>query len=143
VTKSANTSRSSNTTLADDPHLVLAIPVGTWLVESYIPIWTTTSGAGGAKYAFAFSGTATAQFGSWGSIANTLTVLQTRSLAETVTAASISSASGLPTIDYIRFTGLLIVSITGNLSFQWAQNSSNSNALNLPAGAWLTCTKVA
>ena len=139
--KPSTTSRSATTTLADDPDLTVALTPGTWQVELFIPVWATASGAGGAKYATAFSGTATGMTGGYAVFLGSGGALGGTGLAVTATAATVSTTS-FPSVDYIRLSGVVIVTVAGNMKLQWAQNSSNANALNFGAGAYLTCTKL-
>ncbi len=57
--KAADTSKSANTTLANDPDLTYALPAaGTYAIEVLIPLVTdVTSAAGGIKWNLNFSGT--------------------------------------------------------------------------------------
>jgi hypothetical protein len=52
--------------------------------------------------------------------------------------ATVSTADG----DFVRITAYITVSTTGNLSIQWAQNSSTVNALQLRRGSWLRAVQV-
>ena len=144
VYKTATTSRASTTTLADDPHLVVALTSGTWMFECYTPIWATTSGAGGLKTFFAYSGTTTSS--SWAA-GGLLGGAVTASLPKTVNVdsfinISIDTATGLPGANWLKSSGFITTTTSGNLSLQWAQNGSNVNAANIGQGAWISCTKV-
>jgi hypothetical protein len=142
--KSATTSRSSTTTLSNDPHLTVALTSGTWTIDCYLPIWATTSGAGGLKLYFAYSGTTTSSSWAGDGIINAGSgVIVPKTVnADTFIASAINTQAGLPGADWERLTGFLTVTTSGTFSLQWAQNSSNANAANIGQGAWLVCTKV-
>jgi hypothetical protein len=88
-----------------------------------------------------FTGTAgTADSQVWTSDA-TLGFNSIQVLGQTETAAAIST-SGTTPINYVLVKGFITPSVAGNLSVQWAQNSSGVQNLTVYAGAYLTCTKV-
>lgn len=138
--KSASTGRSSTTTLADDPHLLIALTVGTWSVECWVPIWATSGGTQGYKCTFAFSGTQTnfsASHHGGGGTAFLTSVLTPPTAA---TNTSITTLSATP--DWVRSHGTITVTVAGNLSLQWAQNSSDASATNVGIGGWLRAIRV-
>lgn len=145
VCKTATTSRASTTTLADDPNLIATLPTGVFEVELFVPLWATTSGAGGFKYSLAFSGTATgAVFAHLGMLNNTLTGTTTVAFAPVGSSggSAIVASTSTAAADFLRISASLTVTVAGNISFQWAQNSSNANATNVGIGASMICTKV-
>ena len=145
--KTATTARSSTTTLADDPHLSKSLSVGSWDVELFIPLWGTTSGAGGFKFALTFSGTSSASstaFSTHGLINNAAaTLVSTYSTTSSQAYSTIVTGSGSTAADWLCIKGVIVVTAPGNLTLQWAQNSSNSNAANVGIGAFLKATRLA
>lgn len=144
-TKVNATSVASNTTLANDPDLVYsAVPVGRYEFTILIPIYATTGGAGGFKWATAFTGTLTNSFvAATGAINGAAyTALATVANGTAVTHAAIVAGTGAAPADWLLITGGFTVSVAGNFAFQWAQNASNANAANVGAGASMKVYKV-
>jgi len=140
--KASTTSRGSTTTMTDDPDLILALVAGTYQVFVFVPLDETTSGGGGFKWQFAFSGTQT-QF-IW-------SAQQNINGAHSVTGnaglggqsyATVSVASGQNGLDQLIINAVIKVTGSGNLSFQWAQNSSSANATNVYLGASMSAVQM-
>jgi hypothetical protein len=140
--KSANTSRNSTTTLADDPDLIAPLTAGRWAIEAFLPIAAAVGGgANGFKTALAYSGSlGTTDSQIWTSDA-TLGANTIRTVGTAETVAAISTSGSTP-VNYLLVKGFVTPSTSGNLSVQWAQNSSGAQNLTMYAGAYLTCTKV-
>lgn len=143
--KTATTSRSSNTSLTNDPHLVVALGIGTFAFDLFVPIWCTTSGAGEITYQMAFSGTATSSCYAAHHVINATSVDKlTNNVGSSVVSASVVSiGTSVAVVDWIRISGTITISVAGNLSFQWCQSISNANALNVGIGGWLRIQQVA
>ena len=145
VYKTATTSRSSTTAYADDPHLLLALTAGTYTIDCFLSFWATTSGGGGIKAKFAYTATITA--GTIGVSGNVNAANATGTAGDIPTASPIINSSTISAstgaFDWLRTVGFITVSTSGNLTVQWAQNSSNANAANLAIGSYLTLTKIA
>ena len=121
VAKASTTSRVSNTTVADDPELVLALATGTWALDMFIPVWATTGGTGGFQWRLNFSGTATSPAGvSVNGIMNGSGALRLNVgvNASAITYANITTGTGINGTDSLRLTGVVQVTVAGNLSFQ-------------------------
>lgn len=137
--KTATTARTSTTTLADDPHLIVPLPVGKFAFEAWVPIFAASGTTGGMKAAIAFSGT---QSNSVANCVSSLTALSTacQAIGSVFTISAVNSSSGAN--DWLLVKGTMDVSVAGNLSFQWAQNTTDTHSLSVSLGAYLTCTKV-
>lgn len=137
--KAALTSRQSVTVVADDPDLIVPLEVGKYAVKAWIPFNAASSGGMGIKGNLAFSGTQTSFTASF--ICNEV-VFSTQAIAATtgfaVAAITTSPAPG----SWVLIEGQIVVTVAGNISFQWAQNSSTAVNLNVNVGAYLACTKV-
>lgn len=142
--KTASTIRASTTTRTADPHLVLALtpneryvlegffifdsgttediafewtfPAGTTIQWGLIGLGTGASGTSGSPYLGGFIQTAVASYGGIGVGSSMTAVL-----------------SGLV------FTGVN----AGNLTLNWAQNTSGANNTTLQLGSWIRTTRVA
>lgn len=142
--KSTGTIITSSSTLTDDPHLVLALTAGTWAIEQWISLCATTGGGGGFRWKFTFSGTSTSSgLAFQTNIASGSSALVTGIGGTPVTFPSITVAAGLSQSDFLRWTGVAVITVAGNIVFQWAQNSASVNSTNVNAGSWLKATKIA
>ncbi|MFJ4863391.1 hypothetical protein [Streptomyces sp. NPDC088748] len=134
--KAANTSRTSTTTLAADPHLVLPVSANaTYLLDGWIE-YDGAFGAGDLKADWTLPAGATIR---WGLHANasgdTTQKYASSTAAGTLTAGTYgvgSFANGARPAGY-----LVIGGTAGNATFRWAQNSSNATATTLYAGSWV------
>ena len=137
--KTAATARNTTTTLADDPHLVVTLPTGTFAVEAWLP-WSIAIGGGGNgfKVAIAFTGTKSSDQAVF--MCNEA-AFSTGQAAFGTGLAIAAAATGAG--DWVMIKGACVVTAGGNLSIQWAQNSSGAQNLTLSIGAYLKCTKLA
>lgn len=143
VVKPANTSRASNTTLADDPDLTLPLAAtGSYLWEAFIA-YSVNVAAGGAdiKATFTVPVGATlvaSQFG-------TATTTTPTSYDVTVGPGSWPRAmAGNGTVG-MAFQPKGSITMGGNagaVTLQWAQNTSNATPLLVLAGSWMKLTRV-
>jgi hypothetical protein len=143
--KSALTARASNTTLSNDPDLVIAIPgAGTYDIELVGTIYNTLSATVGAQMNFNYSGTFTANSSVISNVTGPGVSGIGGLITSTVTTAVISGNCGV-TIGggntYLKAT--LVATGAGNLGFAWAQNNSNATATNVGAGTRMVVTKIA
>lgn len=138
--KAAVTSRQSTTTFADDPDLIVPLSAGKFAVKAWVPFNAASSGGMGMKARVAFSGTQTNSPGSF--ICNETTFTTQATDMTTGMAASTVTTSPAPG-SWFLLEGCITVTVAGNLSIQWAQNSSTAVNLNFNAGAYISCTKVA
>lgn len=145
--KPATTSRNSTTTPTADPDLTMPLGVGKWGCDLWMPVYATSSGAGGLQFQFAFTGTATSSaFSGTGYINGAVMTASQTSQAVGGPAgfsfATIDAQTGINVSDWVRMSGSIVVSVAGTFSINWAQNSSNANNTNIGVGSWLSCMKV-
>ena len=144
VVKSADQTRASTTTVADDSELVIALKAGTYQLDANIIFSNDTGGTTpGEKFKFTYSGTATVASGN-------LIYGQSGSNPTLSSYPNSTDANFLaPTIsdthrNYgISAGGILIVTTDGNLSFQWAQNASSTTVSRVKAGSYVRLYKLA
>ncbi|MFJ8685052.1 hypothetical protein [Micromonospora wenchangensis] len=139
--KTADTSRSSTTTLTADPDLAVAVAAGAvYLMSAYIP--HTYNAAGDFK--FGWSGPAGASMPNWQADWRTTDGTEVSGAFTDITSTvPITSASGSLN-QPVWCHGLLIVGATaGTFAFTWAQNTSNAAASIVRAGAVLRLERVA
>ena len=147
--KTADSTRTSNTTTSADTHLTLPVPEnGTYVLN----LWgmLTGSNAGDFKFNFSYPAGGSMSVGPLG-----------LAVAATGTNGSLEAFSGTgldastPTIDmYVgtvaSFTtnfmihGLLLSGVAGGtVTLNWAQNTSDGTATTLKAGSYMTLQRVA
>lgn len=140
VKKSANTDRSSTTTLADDPHLTLSVPVsGLYRVDLLLTIVGLTGGSGGFKYLLAVTnGTYGAAGASGVESINGVTAIAFDSPMGLRSHTTMGSENYIQRAAYIRFTP----SGAMTLKLQWAQDSSNADITRLTSDSLLAITRI-
>lgn len=133
--KTTDLSRSSTTTLADDPELFVQITPGTWICEIQL---VTATGAGGLKFRPNFTGgTATESGGVFSTGTTTGTNSGTDNAINTIFGSSVVNVP-------LRLVFTLIVTATGTLTVQWAQNATAGTPSTLKAaGTFLRAQKIA
>jgi hypothetical protein len=142
--KTTGTGRSSTTTFANDPDLLLQfVTGGHYRFELFLRVvGNGSSGAGGFKLKMNYSGTTGANgifLGGQSTINSSDIVLDmTDGTAGHSFASIASSGNG----EYIRYIGYGHFSNSGNLSVQWAQNSSNAATTNVMAGSYLVAKRM-
>lgn len=146
--KTADVSRSSTTTLADDNELVgMPLTVGLWRVECLLfAARVTTDGA--FRHQLTFSGTTTGTFpsgviGPQGSTADataTTAVLLGSASAFSPVNIGVQGVTSPGTNSLISRDALINVTVAGALALQWCQTTSSANALTLRAGSRIILT---
>jgi hypothetical protein len=141
--KSANTSRTSTTTLANDGDLVLALTSGTWEYELLVSWRNVTSVTPDLKTAVVYSGTRTLHIGAVMTYSGSSVGLSMNTSAGSLESGFATLASN-PDEDYtLIIKGTITVTDAGNLQFQWAQVSSSADATRVNAGSRFTARKIA
>lgn len=143
----SNETRNSSTTETADPVLVLSLTPGTWEIKATVSISESTfSNAVGSRLRLGFSGSATALQYHIVGYPNTSpvgVVSQTR--------PSVSNAATFPTLSVQQTLGrmyyvadaVVVVSATGTLSVDWAQNVSSATDIIRYAPSRITARKIA
>jgi hypothetical protein len=140
--KGTSTERFSNTLESDTDLQLSLLGSSLYIVEGQLEFDATTSGAMGAKFALAYSGT----------LFNTTKANVSQFINGTGAVALATLTTGTPlafatigtsaSSDQIRFSLALRTTTLGTLSMQWAQNSTTLTALNLRQGSWIRATRV-
>jgi hypothetical protein len=150
VVKGGNTDRSATTTLADDPDLSgIALGVGTHWIRLVIMATCNTSATPDFKTQWAFTGTWSAPVrackgpGATNTAARTdVTVTNWNGAATTTTVAyGFPASTGYNIIEEECFNAT--VTVAGNLSLQWAQNTSDPSTTSVKAGSAFVIRQVA
>lgn len=143
VWKTGNTTRTSNTTLADDPDLILALVANaSYSFDMFLPVTGAAIGTGDIKVAVNYSGTSGG--GTWEGFGMATTAVTSyhsagQSLGVNAQAYGINGLS----FGALRISGMIFTTTSGNLSLQWAQQTSNATGTNLRVGSYLRVFRVA
>lgn len=141
IVKTATTARNTTTTLADDPEFSgIPLAVGTHWVKFHLFVSSSTSATPDIKTAWAFTGT-------WLTTATRMLIGPSGSNTATndsITPVRLGAAGIVNSVAYglASSTGFTYVveecfnvqvSVAGNLSLQWAQNTSDASNVNVHA----------
>lgn len=146
-------SPASTTTLFDDTHMALALPAaGSYVIEGMF-LMSSASATPEIKVAWAYTGTLTngyrATMGPSTASTDPLgaTAQGFRAAAAGATSAAITSAVpyGLDGVNWsVAYEhGLVIVSTSGTLKVQWAQNVANATVTTMRTGSFFWARRVA
>lgn len=141
--KTVVTSRASNVTATSDPDLILDLPsVGSYVIEAYILYTGAAVGLAGAiKAGLNYTGTLTS--GNWiGHSHDTAATTNFRGIGATVNGGQMSFGTNGANFSGIFVNGFLTVSTTGQLQFQWAQNTTSATATVVRDGSWIRVQQV-
>ena len=141
--KSSDTSRSSVTTLSDDPDLIIGLDAGaTYVIDIHLPFsdnWTSGTHPG-IVYRLGYTGSVTnysvCTFGVINGVSFSNTLWTNISFQN-----SSSGLTGGGAQDWAKINGSIITNTSGNLSVQWAQFNSTGTT-TMKAGAYFKITKV-
>lgn len=135
--KPADTTRTSDTTLADDPHLVIAtLDAGDYAYELFLDA-VAASNTPDIKYRLNPSaGVLTGPRVGWEQFES-----GAAAGIEIKTAGGASSTNNPPIIanldTWVRQVGHFNLSLAATVALQWAQNTSDGNGTTLQRGSWL------
>ncbi len=136
VRKSADESVTSSTTLQNDDHLRLTLSGGTTYAVRGAIFATSTSGTPDIKIAYTVPSGATMDLGFLSGFAGNFNRAE---LLETSGSASAAIPIGANQNTIIHVLGTVELGVTsGDLTLQWAQNTSNGNATVVKEGSFLS-----
>jgi hypothetical protein len=140
--KGSDTSRSSNTTVASDPDLSLAVAANcTYVFSMYLDFEGGTTGASDLKFTWSVPASTTMRYNIAYSTASPAV-----SVSNSFTQASIISAAtnGATVLQGLHAHGSIVTSSTaGNVVLQWAQNTSSGTATILHTQSHLYAFRIA
>ena len=143
VIKSADTSRTSTTSLTADPHLTLSVAASATYQVDVVLLYKGPSGAGFFQWDFDIP--ASAVFVNVASYMNSSgnATVQYNSAGVTTQWANTEGTGG-STDDAVRIGGTLAVSSTsGTFDLKWAQHASNGVATSLLSNSTLSARRIA
>lgn len=142
--KGGATGRTSTTTLADDPDLLLALPgSGTYAFELFLNYTGGTLGSSDLKMAMVYSGTSANGVWAVNGINTTSTAQANMGGNGTGAAGTITVGTSGGSFLTVDLKGYINTTSSGNLSLQWAQNTSSGTAVTLRQGCWMRVTQLA
>ncbi|MEU6294815.1 hypothetical protein [Streptomyces erythrochromogenes] len=142
IVKSADTGRTSTTTLAADPHLALSVAANaTYTIDGFID-YDGAFGAGGLKVDFTLPLSANMRWTLHGNVvADTTQKAQTNTTDHTGSlTVGTYGTGGLHT--HARLAGHLTTVNAGTMALRWAQSSSNGTATTVYAKSWMRLRRV-
>jgi len=143
VPKTADQTKTSNITLANDTHLVFQTPaIGTYIIR-VVAYLTTANATMDYKFATDFSGTSTQTNVRRYMLAGAVSGTANETLfATALPIGSTIAATTTTGVARVEIEVLLVVTVTGTFGFQWAQNTSDLGALICKAGSYLEWLRV-
>lgn len=138
--KASTLTRTSTTTLADDPDLTVPVAASSYYTVSVFLSYQAAATGVNFKWTFTLpSGSDTGIYGvNFFDTSNTLTV-GIRNWADTVAGGTVGANVGYPaTVKGMIHTG----GTGGNMTLQWAQNTSSTNGTSLNAKSHMILQKV-
>lgn len=134
--KTADTSRTNNTVLADDPHLILlAVPAGSYLFQSYVQFNSVSSSSGGFKIAMRISNAPT-RSGYQDTSGATI-----HTFAVAPASHNYSTLAGDVQVGVFH-GGMVVVASTSDIAVQWAQAVAAGTTTVLKQGSWFLLSAV-
>lgn len=142
IPKPSDTSRANTVTTTADPHLTVALAIGTYRVR--ISAVFSTDAATDYKYKTAFTGTMTAIHYRKHHIAGA--AAGTDLFTEGVSTGMIADQTPVGTVTgsvIVELDLTIVVTVAGTFSFDWAQGTTGAQNCTLKAGSYLDYMKVA
>lgn len=142
IRKSANESVTSSTTLQNDDQLAVTLGVGTWRVEAYLH--ATGSLGGDIRTAWTFAGTTSSVGRSCQGPNQSMTDRTNTTMRSSASALADHMLYGTDGVgeSVIVEDLLLVVTGSGVLTLQWAQEATSVTATVVWAGSRLYATRV-
>lgn len=139
--KSATTNRASTITVADDDELAgISLTAGFYSVEAWLNFANASVEGAGFQHSFAFTGTASGRKSIHGWVNGAVW-----NYPNTQSITSITQHDDITTLaagDWVKVEGFLNVTVPGNLSLRWSQQSSDAAVTQLYSGSWIKVTKM-
>ncbi|WP_405964856.1 hypothetical protein OG713_34975 [Streptomyces sp. NBC_00723] len=144
VRKTANTSRTSTTTLAADPHLSINVVAGTYQVDAFL----LYDGDNAADLKLGWFAPASTTGGWWpggSDSSNTTQAATTRwgGLTDFSVSTLPVACIGSGTVVTCRPVGTAVVTTSGQISLAWAQNATSATATVVRQHSWLSLRRIA
>jgi hypothetical protein len=138
---------TADTTFTDDTILTFSdVPAGTYLAEAH-PRWIASGNTPDIKVAFTMPSGGTilgASFLSQATTATTAVGSLDQGANAGATASGVSlGGRGATTIElHGIISGVMVLTTSGTVALQWAQNTSDAATLKVDAGSWMRLTRI-
>lgn len=144
VVKSSDTARTSTTTLAADPHIVVPVSASaTYLLDGYIEFDGIFGGTGDIKFDWTIPAGATLRWGPLGNASGDTTQKYAANSAANSSVLTAGTYGTGGTRSAASPRGYVTVGGTaGNLQLRWAQNTSSATATTVYAGSWIRLQRI-
>lgn len=143
VSKAADQSVTSSTTLTNDSHLVAALVANaTYILDGYLMLFGSGAGLGDAKIDFTVPSGTTMHYTSGGVVAANPATQYEDTVNANSTARTIGT-NGTTDMGVALHAHIVVGSTAGNVQLRFAQNSSNVTATGFRAGSWLRFRRIA
>lgn len=143
--KATNTSKTSTTTLGNDPDFVFSMAANAaYKIDGYCP-YTALAGSssGGLSSDFTLPTGGSLLWTNFGTVTNNGTLTDYNVVAQAL-ASTRSVAGNAGTTMSFQPKGVFVIGATAGLAnFRWAQSTSSGTATVLLAGAWMSVTRIA
>lgn len=142
--KPSTTTRTSSASYVADDHLAATLGTGSWAMDGFVSFWGASDGTQGARFKVSFSGTTSStSLTRVGAVSGVQTLSQTSAIGSNHAFQPISVSGGMLNSDWFRYSGHLLVTAAGVMTFDWGQSSSSASSTSLGAGSWFKFTKMA
>lgn len=143
IVKSADTGRTSTTTLAADPHLALAVAANaTYSLDGFID-YDGVFGAGGLKVDWTLPASATMRWSLLGNVVADTTQKAVTTTTDQTGSLSVGTYGTGGTHTHTRLCGHVTTAGTaGTMTMRWAQNASNATATTVYAKSWIRLRRI-
>ncbi len=153
IFKTADETRTSTTTLADDTELKTVLLASRYyLVEAFLLVdaanatmdfkfgWHNSAGTGSLRWGVLNDGTVTP---SWGSVASGTTGVLSGSASTSVAVGTVTASTTAMLVSAAAWVTTVGASGPATVSLQWAQNTSDGGNLTVKTGSFLRVTQLA
>lgn len=142
--KSGNTSRSSVTSIAADPHLTFAVVPGTYKIDAVV--FYDADSAADLKLGWIAPASTTGTWWPGGSDSSNTTQAATArwgAVTDIGTGTLPVAGIGAGTVVTCRPVGTAVITTAGTLALAWAQNASSATATTVRQFSWLSLRRTA
>lgn len=141
VRKPSDTSKTSDTTVASDPHLTVAVGTGTFLTK-VVAIFDSATNAD-INIGLATPGSSTVRGAIFGPAISATAVGHTIAYLGPASGNAAAGGIGVGTSSVIEIRATVVTTGSGSIAVQWAQNSNQATATTVSAGSSIEVEQIA
>lgn len=139
--KAASESKSNDIVIADDAELTFTLPPGTYRIHLIAFFFATNVAGMGIRYRLDFDGTFSRSRFTQQNRANNADAQRGAIFLNSEENYATIGLAASP-FDYLDIEGIVVVTVSGTLAFQWAQQTSNGNNLTVNNTSSLTANRL-